>query len=436
MKRSFIIISFLLYSVTTILFSPSFAYAYLDPASGSALVTTIVAFASASLFALKNVYYKVFARKSAKYDLHLTRLPILFSEGKSYWGTFEPIVKEFITRKKHFRYITLDVSDPALTIESEYMHAKLYSKSSYSFGKLSLLQGPLLLATTPNIGCKDYPMSRPKGVKEMLHVFHHLTDSSPYRLGSLDYFDSVITVGDYQEKYLRHVEVMRNIKKKEVLPLGLPYFDNLYNELQSFTQNNLQRANEYKTILIAPSWGNKSCFNYFGINFVKELAKEDIEIIIRLHPHSFIYEPEKVRVWIEELSVYPNITWDKERLSTSAMWKASLLISDTSSVRFDFALLHLKPVITLDIPQENMEEFESRYHEVTWSVATEAKLGAVVNENNILSLTSTAMNLLDTFNSKHLLLLRNETVANLGYSSVAIVDYIEKKTNFFSHTKV
>ena len=43
------------------------------------------------------------------------------------------------------------------------------------------------------------------------------------------------------------------------------------------------------------------------------------------------------------------------------MNNADLLISDTSSIRFDFLFVHEKPVITLDVKSNQMQGFERAF---------------------------------------------------------------------------
>ena len=44
------------------------------------------------------------------------------------------------------------------------------------------------------------------------------------------------------------------------------------------------------------------------------------------------------------------------------MRKSDLLISDTSSIRFDYYFIYKKPIITLEINDFNMKEYE--YHDL------------------------------------------------------------------------
>ena len=68
----------------------------------------------------------------------------------------------------------------------------------------------------------------------------------------------------------------------------------------------------------------------------------------------------------EMLRDYPNVSFDTEMDATASMSRADVMISDKSCVRFDFAFLYEKPVITLDIPVRNPELYEVADLGVIW----------------------------------------------------------------------
>ena len=226
------------------------------------------------------------------------------------------------------------------------MHSHLFDKNkASSFYKLGNIKAKILLSTTPNIGTPDYPLVRPKEVEKLVHVFHAFADISAYHIGSLDNYDIVLTVGQQQEKPIREVEDARGLKKKKIIPIGLPYFDAQYRILHAnnelIKQTKEQKIEKSNTVLIGPSWGAKGLLKEYGTGFICCLAEAGFNVIVRPHPQSYLTESKFIEDCKEETAKYKNIIWDSEVIGTKSMMASDLLISDTSSIRFDYATQNL-----------------------------------------------------------------------------------------------
>lgn len=410
--------------------------AYLDPGSGSALVGAVIAVAGAVLYSLKSFFYRFVRKQTSEQELKRgdeCATVAIFSEGKNYWGTFREIVEELIDRKIHFTYYTIDLHDPALLIDNPYMHSWLFDKEKVaSFHKLGNIKAKVLLATTPNIGTPGYPLMRPSGVKKMVHVFHAFADISAYHIGSLDNYDVVFTVGSHQDKPIREVEKARALTSKQLIPMGLPYFDYLYHILETShcNKNNTSYSKSKKTILIGSSWGAKGLLKEYGTGFICELAKSGFDVIVRPHPQSYIAEPDFIEQCMKATSGYENIGWDSEANGTPSMEVSDILISDTSSLRFDYAFLYEKPVITLNIPHEKQLEYEGQYMSEIWTDVAAEKLGQVVEHERISNIVQIVSDVLQNGGGGVVRSFRDETITNLGCSAKAIV---EKLLNLASY---
>ncbi len=398
-------------------------FAYLDPGSGSALLGTIFALFGAVLFSLKGLVYRLLGKDSSQGAKNPKTIAI-FSEGKNYWGTFKPIVDELLRRKIPFAYYTYGLDDPALKIDSPYMFARLYNKDIVSsYVKLSNIEAQVCLSTTPNIGTPGYPITRSKKIKNLVHVFHSADDILSYRKGSLDHYDSVLTVGSFQDSTIRELEEQRGLPPKELHLAGAPYLDDLLETLKVLPPptTNLKQS---KTILIAPSWGDKGCMGTYGIDFVLELAKEGYRIIFRPHPHSWIAEADLVAEWKKATAPYENIEWDAHVRPIESLRLADILISDLSSVRFDFAYIFKRPVITLDVPITKNKDCEGYYLSTTWVVDVSPRLGKVLTKETIQTLPSVVKEFLDHPPTLDIQKFREENLVNFGSAASAVVDYL------------
>ena len=400
------------------------AFAYLDPGSGSAIISVITATIGSLWHSLKSVFYRLIGESSSSQPLiSKDNCLVVFNEGKAYWGTFRPLIEELIKEKIPFRYLTLDLHDPALKIESQYMQSKRLSLNPFSLAELKNIKAPIMVSTTPNIGSKGYPIGKPAGVRDLIHVFHHVGDVSIYKRHSLDHYDSVILVGDFQEKSIRNLEKLRNLNQKKLVSLGLLYLDDLYQNLPPSKCLPEDRS----TILIGSSWGKKGCLQTYGTAFINALANAGFNIIIRPHPQSAVSEPTFIAQCKRETKS-PHIKWDGQISPSAAMHKSQLLISDTSSLRFDYAFLYEKPIITLEISRGNLTEFEAIDLEEHWHESAAYKIGTIANGETIMNIVDIVNDEINNRSSSDLVKFREQTVMNFGKCAPNIVNYLNKLT--------
>lgn len=343
----------------------------------------------------------------------------LFSEGSVYYSTFLPIVESFISKKKQIFYYTLDPKDEILQIKSKYLITKYLGIKILSYFRFSMIESEYLICSTPNIGNPGYPYLKPKLVKNLVHVFHSISDISIYRRGSLDFYDIVILVGEFQEESIRKLEKIRQLKQKCFLRLGAPYLDFLKSK-----KNNKTLLK--KTILIGSSWGTKGCLRTYGIDFIKNLAKKNYNIIVRPHPHSLIYEKKFITMCKNELEKIENITWDDTISPSKSMNISDILISDTSSLRFDFFMIHKKPVITLEIKNDEMLGYERDSLGKNWTDYSSYEIGPVISKDSISELEKNISYLLNNFNSEEVGCYINKTIYNFGKASDCIANHFIK----------
>ena len=384
---------------------------YIDPGTGGVIINVLIAITSSIVY-----FFRKFFFKNINSDLKKKSEISIFSEGNQYRNTFLPIVNELIKREILFNYYTLDYQDLILEIDSEFINSKFLGLGTLGKLKFSSISSNLLVSTTPNIGNSEFPLKRPKKVKELIHVWHSISDISYYKKGSLDNYDTVLTVGDFQNKSIREIEKLRNLKPKKLIPVGLPYFDVFSEKLNDFKPTN-------QSILIASSWGDKGLLKNYGFEIINIL--QDYNIIIRPHPQSFISEKGFIENFKSICMSKSNIEWDESSDPLKSFSKSKLIISDTSSIRFDYSFLTDKPVITLKIKKESLHEYEADYIEDIWGKKTESLLGPVLDKKNIAEINQEIESLLNNeIAGKSINTLKTKTICSIGESSTKIVQYL------------
>ena len=93
------------------------------------------------------------------------------------------------------------------------------------FLRFNNIKTKVLLSTTPNIGNKNFPLQRPENTEYLVHIWHSISDIGYYRKGSLDNYDIILNVGDFQKKSIQEITKQRATKIEEMVSVGLPYYD-------------------------------------------------------------------------------------------------------------------------------------------------------------------------------------------------------------------
>ena len=330
---------------------------YIDPGTGSMLFTVLLGVIGAGAYALRDSVVKarfyLSGGKTAKLSNSNTKFAI-FSDDKRYWNIFEQICDEFERREVELVYMTASPNDPAL--EKAYNHVKceFIGEGNKAFARLNTLSGDIVLSTTPSLDV--FYWKRSKKMKWYVHIPHAASDLTLYRVFGIDYYDAILTSGDFQERQVRALEDVRNLPHKEIVKVGLTFLDAMKNRLDAVGANN----NHEKTVLLAPSWGSSAIFQTFGKEMLDALLDTGYHVIVRPHPQSFTSEKELIEGIMKEYPESDQLEWNRDNDNFDVLNRSDILISDFSGVIFDFSLVFDKPVIY------TKNEFDKSPYDADW----------------------------------------------------------------------
>ena len=399
---------------------PTIYKAYIDPGTGSALIAIFMGLISIVIYGLKGLIIKLKSgiRIGKKVEYEHNNI-VIYTDSKMYWNTFKPICDEFERRKINIKYLTQSKDDYIFNEKYEYVFSEFIGEGNKGLTKMNYLNADIVLSTTPSLNV--YQWKRSKDVKWYIHIPHMPNDITTYKMFGIDYFDAILTNGEFQNKLIRNLESLRHLKQKELKVVGLTYLDELNNKFKS--RNRI--TNEITTVLLAPSWGKSSTLNKYGEKLIDKLIETGYKIIIRPHPQSFISEKEMIDNLMKK---YPNIEWNRDFDNFGVLNKSDILISDFSGVIFDFSLVFDKPIIYADTSFNKSPYDAGWLNEEMWTFEILPKLGNELNENNINNIKELIDDTLtnDKY-SKGREQARLEAWNNKGNAAKNIVDYIENK---------
>lgn len=327
--------------VLLILFTSN-AWAYLDPASGSMLLTTLVSIVAGLYFLFKSFYYALVKKIASMFGKRIEQNKkniIIYSEGPQYWLLFKPLLDGLSQKKIDTVYISSDKNDPGLKFESDYISTLFIGKGNKAYSYLSVAEAKIFVSTTH--GLDVLQIKKSKGVDHYIHLIHAPSSLYKYKLYSLDYFDSVFVSGPHQIEDIRYLENIRNTKKKNIYKIGCLYYDEMHKQVSP------KQKDDDITVLIAPSWDVNGLLSVYGSKLLIPLLEKGFKIILRPHPQSFIAEQSMLEEIKRDLSRYNNIEWDNDPSPIISMNKCDVMISDYSSVTMDYLFLFKQPLIVM-----------------------------------------------------------------------------------------
>lgn len=398
-------------------------YLYIDPGTGSMLVTIIISLISTVIYASRGFFISLkqgLFKNKEDIDKDMKSV-VIFSDDKRYWNVFEPICLEFEKRKKDIYYYTMSEDDLALKLNSDYIHARYIGSGNKAFWIMNNLHANICLSTTP--GLDVYQWKRSKYVNRYIHIMHTIDELLGYKMFGLDFYDEILTTGQFQEEYVRKIEALRMLKAKKIHVVGSTYLDVMAKRYSEYTKNDTE--NSTKTILLAPSWGKEAIFSKFGDNIIDALISTGYRIIIRPHPQSYKSELDLITRLTNKYPESENIIWDNNVDNFESLCKADIMITDFSSVMFDFCFVFNKPLIYANVNMDDSQYDACWLDEPVWRLKILPDIGHQLNENdfsNIKLIIDDAINNANT--NEKLFSIKEYAWQYKGESVVNTVDYL------------
>ena len=402
-------------------------YAYLDPGTGSMLLSVFVGLASSAYFFIRRLpaMLRSFLFRVRGGRAQRGASIVFYAESAAYWNTFAPILQELAKKDVRVSYLTSDKNDPVFKEKWANIRARYIGEGNTAYTSLGFVEADRMVLTTPGVDVLQ--IRRSPGVKKYIHVVHASADIHSYKLFSFDYYDAIYCSGPHQVHSIRTLEKVRGTTPKELPLLGCPYFDGLLEK-----KANSAILREEKTILVAPTWGRNGLLTRTGSLVPKLLARAGYHVILRPHPQSWISD-KRVMVQVQkDCEGDRRIEWDRDPNNFRSLSRASLLISDFSGVIFDYAFLFERPVVTLGgTPKKECFEAWDLPHNA-WELRILKEIGVRLADGKEGDLVSVVEDLLGRADQYQRIIrsIREQYVVNFGRSGAliaqALVDRLTK----------
>lgn len=374
--------------------------------------------------------YKKLCKKDTLQKMNL----MFYSEQSGFYKYFENIINALLKESEEtIYYVTSDPDDQIFKLHNERIKP-YYIAGNHLITLMMKLECKVVVMTTPDLGKYHIKRSKVRKNIEYIYVDHACASlNMSYRTGAFDAFDTIFAVSQSQGVEIREMEKLRGTKKKRIVKVGYGLIDNMITAYESREKT----ENKKPTILIAPSWQFDNILDSCIDPMLDQLIGDQFKVIVRPHPQYIRRFPLKMEALIEKYKDRFNDDFmiETDFSSNVTVYTADLVVTDWSSIAFEFSFTTNKPSLFIDtqikVVNKDYEKIQIRPFEI---IARDV-VGKAISQDETANIAQVACDLLaqQASYAQQIEDLKNQYFYNLGSSGEAGAQYIIQALNRFQN---
>ena len=440
-------------------FFVSNAYAYIDPVTGSTVLTLLAGAIAAGAMTLKYYWFRIKTKISGDHSkenqtemisksglesgfvsewAELKKINLLsqdersivfYAENKASMNHFQSLILE-LTEKMNLQicYVTSVKDDPILSTKNQRILPFYIGGGTARTKFFSSLKAKILVTDMPDLGklhikrSDEYPV-------HYIYLFHSMYSVHSYlRKGAVDNYDTIFCVGPHQVKEIREIEKVYDLKEKKLINYGYGRLDTL---LQKKKDSQITDSNVNDLIIIAPSYGDNNLIEKCGTKLIDILLKSNFRVMLRPHIRTLRDSTKLIDSIKKNFGQNPNFVLETDVINFDSLNNSKCMISDWSGISLEYAFTFGRPVIFIDVPKKILNPNWSDIELEPIEISIRDKIGHIVSPNNLEEVLA-LIRILDknTQNISELIKdIRQKIVYNIGESAKIGAEYIRQLHN-------
>lgn len=357
---------------------------------------------------------------------------VFYSEKNGFYKYYQNII-ELLLEKTNMtiNYITSDPEDQVFKMESSRFKP-FYIGEHKLIVLMMKLEADLVVMTTPDLENFHLKRSLVRKDNEYIYIPHDVNSPNlTFHKNALDHFDTVFSSGFLCTQEIRRREELYHLQEKKIVEWGSGVIDNMI----SSYENMEKRQKSTKEILIAPSWQKDNILSSCIEEILDHLEGLGYKIILRPHPQFVRHEMERLKYLQKKYNMdsRKDMELQTDFSSNSTVYEADLVITDWSSIAFEYSFATLKPSLFINTPMKVMNEDYKELGITPIDIELRNKIGKSVDLENLKNLPEIVHELLTSneFSREELCKIREKYIYNIGSSGEIGADYIIERLHYF-----
>ncbi len=347
---------------------------------------------------------------------------VFYSEKNGFYKYYQNVIEEIIRRTNIVvHYITSDAEDEVFHLEGEQFKP-YYIGENRLIVLMMKLETDIMVMTTPDL--ENFQLKRSYVQKDIEYVYlpHDVNSANlSFHKNALDHFDTVFTSGPKNKEEIAEREEKFDLPRKNLVEWGSGVIDNMIKGYEGLSRS----YEKDKTVLIAPSWQKDNILDLCIEPMLEQLAEQDYRIIVRPHPQYVRHCMDKIERLRQKFEG-KNIEIQTDFSSNSTVYTADLLVTDWSSIAFEYCFATLKPVLFINTPMKILNPDYQELSTVPIDLELRDRVGISLDVGKLDELAKTVEILLydKAFSADAMKELRNHYIYNVGSSGKAGALYL------------
>lgn len=355
---------------------------------------------------------------------------VFYSEKNGFYKYYKDIIEEIIRRTNIvIHYITSDPEDEVFGMESGQF--KPYYIGEHRMIVLMMkMETDIMVMTTPDL--ENFQLKRSYVQKDIEYIYvpHDVNSVNlAFHKDALDHYDTVFTSGPKNKSEIAEREKKYGLPAKNLVEWGSSVIDNMTTAYDAMLKEDVAGEQKDKTVLIAPSWQKDNILDSCIEGMLDQLIETSYHIIVRPHPQYVRHYEGRIDALAEKYQAY-DIVFQKDFSSNKTVYMADLLVTDWSSIAFEYSFSTLKPVLFIDTPMKILNPDYQELTTVPIDIELRNRIGISIKPEHVEDQLRDAVDKLlfdQQFSTDSMQKLKEEYIYSNGESGKAGAKYIIEK---------
>ncbi len=355
---------------------------------------------------------------------------VFYSEKSGYYKYFQDVIEYLLSHSNvTIHYVTSDSSDQIFEIAKRQPHIRPYYIGEKRLITLFMkMDADIVVMTMPDLENFHIKRSYVRKDVEYIYIVHYMGSGNLLlRNKALAHYDTIFCAGELQREELRAEERVYGLPERNLLLCGYGLLDHMSAQYEKIPDT----PHERPQILIAPSWQKDNILELCIHPLLSSLLEGDrYSVIVRPHPEFVKRYPQKIADlktrYHDKLD--ENLTIQTDFSSNETVFQSDLIITDWSTICYDYAYTTLRPVLFIDTPMKIMNPEYQKLSIVPVDVSARNVLGLSIPPEKTDHARQYAEELLQNKDryAEAILSEREKNIANPGNSGKIGGQYIIK----------